>query len=333
MMRRLLRWFALLGLGAAVGSAGGLAWVFSWAERPGPLDKPENLVLARGAGTGGLTQQLAAARIVSNPLAFRVLARLTRGDGELKAGEYAFSAHMTPNGVLALIRSGKTVVHRLVVPEGTTSQAVVALLEGAGGLEGHVAIVPPDGTLLPETYFYSWGDLRSALLARMEAGMTREVTSLWAQRATDLPISSSGEAVTLASIVEKETAIDSERPKIAGVFYNRLKLGMRFQSDPTVIYALTAGRDPLGRPLCHTDLATNSPYNTYLIKGLPPGPIGNPGRAALQAVLHPTQTDALYFVADGSGGHAFAASLEAHNHNVTNWRRIETADGRAKTEN
>lgn len=322
-MRRVLRNVILLLIFVAVGSLAALGWLISWSEQTGPLATAETVVIKHGEGTMGLGRQLADAKIVSNPLAFSVLARLTRGVGELKAGEYAFPAQTTPNAVLALLRSGKTVIHHLVIPEGTTSAGAVALIESAEALRGHVDIPPAEGTLEPETYFYSWGDSRTDLVKRMETGMKRELAALWADRAPNLSLDSPQQAVTLASIVEKETAIESERAKIAGVFYNRIKQGMKLQSDPTVVYALTGGRDTLGRPLNHADLATDSPYNTYLVKGLPLGPIGNPGRAALLAVLHPETTDALFFVADGSGGHAFAAKLETHNQNVARWRKLE----------
>jgi len=188
-----------------------------------------------------------------------------------------------------------------------------------------VAAPPGEGALYPSTYFYAWGDTRQGLVDRMRHEMEHTLDQLWAARRAGLPLARKEDAVILASIVEKETAKEAERPKIAGVFYNRLRLGMKLQSDPTVIYAVTAGRGPLGRALDKADLALDSPYNTYVVDGLPPGPIGNPGRAALEAVLTPETTDALYFVADGSGGHAFSATLDAHHKNVRDWHEAQKA--------
>ena len=216
--------------------------------------------------------------------------------------------------------AGKTVVHRLTVTEGMTSAEVVAALNAAPDLAGEILKVPEEGSLLPETYHYALGDNRAVLIERMQRAMARLVDELWEARDPALALDDAQQAVVLASVVEKETALADEMPVVAGVFHNRLRQGMRLQADPTVIYALTGGKKPLGRALRRADLWVESPYNTYRNKGLPPGPIANPGRAALAAVLHPAETDALYFVADGSGGHAFAKTLDEHNRNVARWR-------------
>jgi UPF0755 protein len=311
----------LLSLCLVLASAGTAGWAWHWYRTP--LARPADtvLVIPKGAARGEIGRDLAMAGIVTRPWLFAVAARLTASAGPLRTGEYAFAAAMSPAQVLELLRSGRTVIHRLVVPEGLSTPAVLALVEGAEALQGSVTQPPGEGELLPDTYFYSWGDDRQALIDRMRRAFRRELADLWAKRPAGLPIADPREAVILASIVEKETAIAAERPLIAGVFYNRLRLGMRLQSDPTTIYALTRGRQPLGRPLDHADLDVDSPYNTYAVTGLPPGPIDNPGRASLAAAIDPAPTDALYFVANGDGGHSFAASLEEHNANVAKWRK------------
>lgn len=227
---------------------------------------------------------------------------------------------------LAKLVEGDTVVRKVTVPEGLTSTEIVALINEAEGLSGEIESVPPEGSLLPETFHFTYGDPRNALIERMQADMKRLLDGLWEGRAEDLPISTPEEAVILASIIEKETAVAGERPQVASVFVNRLNRGMPLQSDPTVVYALTDGEGPLGRPLTRQDWKVDSPYNTYANSGLPPGPIANPGRESLEAALQPAETEFLYFVADGSGGHAFAKTLAEHNRNVAKWRRIRDAE-------
>jgi len=330
-MRRLALLAALLLLGAAAAAGW---WGYGWYVSPGPLTAPVTLVVNKGAGSEGIGRQLEAAGIVREPAfaapsLFTTAARLTSAEGDLKAGEYVFPAGVTPEAVLALLRSGKVVVHHLTIPEGLSSAEIVALVNRADALQGDVGTAPAEGELFPATYNYVWGDTRAGLLDRMRHKMLQTIDQLWAERSPDLPLSDPHDAVILASIVEKETGIADERAKVAAVFYNRLKLDMKLQSDPTVIYALTQGREPLGRKLLKTDLDIDSPYNTYLVKGLPPGAIANPGRASLAAVLHPAETDALYFVADGTGGHVFAATLEQHKSNVDRWH-AEEAGRKAK---
>ena len=322
MRRGVLIAAAGLVLAAAIGISG-TRWALDWYDGPGPSTEPKTIVLERHGNSEAIGGTLEGAGVLTHVRLFMLAARLTSSAGELKAGEYLFPAAISPAGILDLLRSGKTVVHRLVVPEGLTSAEIVGLVAQAEAMSGEVAQRPDEGTLLPETYFYSWGDKRQALVDRMKRGMSRLVTELWAARRPGLALESPEQAVTLASIVEKETGVEAERPLVAGVFYNRLKLGMRLQSDPTVSYAITHGDHPLGRPLVRADLDLVSPYNTYVAKGLPPGPIANPGRAALKAVFDPAQTDALYFVADGSGGHAFSATLDQHNKAVQHWRQLQ----------
>jgi UPF0755 protein len=315
----------LIGAGLALllvlaGAAG--VWFYVWYGRPGPLAESTTILVPKRGGLAGAAEALAEAGAVGDARLFQWAARLTGSGSALKAGEYVVPQHISPADLIALLRTGKTVIHRLTVPEGFTTPEVLALVETADALEGPVTEHPAEGTLFPDTYFYQRGETRSALIDTMRRRMAETVARLWRQNpAGRTSLASPEDAVILASIIEKETAVPAERPKIAGVFLNRLRLGMRLQSDPTVIYAITQGRERLGRPLDKQDLATPSPYNTYVSDGLPPGPIDNPGRAALEAAMNPDSTDALYFVADGSGGHAFSATLDQHHKNVQAWHQ------------
>lgn len=290
-------------------------------QAPGPLEDETIVIVPRGAGLAEIAGDLADAGVITNAAIFRLGVRLFGDARALQAGEYAFSYGMSMKEVAEIIASGRTVVHRLTVPEGLTSVEVVALLEAAEPLAGEITAVPPDGTLLPETYHFHRGDSREGVLERMRQSMDDALAELWPARQENLPLDSPEEALVLASIVEKETGVDSERALVAGVFVNRLRKGMPLQSDPTVVYGITEGKAPLGRALTRKDLAAPTPYNTYQIAGLPPGPIANPGRAALEAVLQPAETEYFYFVAAGDGGHAFARTLDEHNANVAKWRR------------
>lgn len=302
-------------------AAGGVAfWGALRMMAPGPLDHTETVVVPRGSGIEAIALTLDDAGVVDSPLLFVAGAKLT---GPLKAGEYAFPAGISIDGILEMMRQGRTVVRRFTVPEGLTSAQVVALLDKEPALAGEVKAVPKNGSLLPETYHYSYGDSRVSLLERMERSMDQAVAEAWKGRDQNLPFETPQQALTLASIVEKETGIPAERAKVAGVFVNRLEAGMKLQSDPTVIFALTDGSGELGRTLTRNDWKLESPYNTYHAAGLPPGPIANPGRASIQAALHPERHDFLYFVADGTGGHVFAKTLPDHNRNVAKWREVQ----------
>lgn len=322
-MRRLLTTLLVTVVLAAAGLYLGYQWALDRYREPGPLAQETRVVISQGSGLDAIARELEAAGVVADADHFRVAARATEQARRLKAGEYAFPAGISLEDTLDLLESGRTVVRRFTVPEGLTSAEVVALLGEAEGLTGEVAETPPEGSLLPETYHYAWGEGRGALLERMRADFRTALDELWSRRADGLPIETPEQAVVLASIVEKETAVAEERPLVASVFVNRLRRDMPLQSDPTVVYALTEGRAPLGRELTRADWRFESPYNTYRQKGLPPGPIANPGRESLAAVLDPAESDFLYFVADGSGGHAFASSLAEHNRNVAAWRRVK----------
>jgi UPF0755 protein len=301
------------------------AWAVNAFNRPGPLTGETTVVIEPGDGLAGVTQRLADAGVISDPLLFRIGVQVLGDARGLRAGEYAFGPGASMRSVVASLAAGRTLDRRLTIPEGLTSAAVVELINAAPALSGTLATVPAEGSLLPETYHYSYGDSRAELIARMQEAMSRTLAELWPKRDAGLPLVSAQQAVILASIVEKETGISAERPRVAAVFINRLKRGMPLQADPTIAYGLALEGAAPGRPLTRADLARRSPYNTYLRRGLPPGPIANPGRASLEAVLHPADTDELFFVADGSGGHAFARTLEEHNRNVAKWRRKQAA--------
>jgi len=324
-MRRSRRILALLGLIAVAGLTATGLHLWSTTVRPGPLPAAVSVIIPRGASVAAIAYQLDRREVISNTYLFRLLARTSGVESSLRAGEYAFSAGVSMREVLRMLREGETVVRKITVPEGWTVQQVVALLLESPGLEGPVA-PPREGTVLPETYQYTWGDSREDVLRRMSVAMHGALDELWRGRAADLPIADPDDAVVLASVVEKETALPAERPRVAAVFLNRLRAGMRLQADPTVVYAIWGG-NAASRPLTLADLQFPSAYNTYVSDGLPPGPIANPGRAALQAVLQPAQTDELYFVADGSGGHAFARTLAEHQRNVLRWRKLNAQDG------
>ncbi|NFV80146.1 endolytic transglycosylase MltG [Magnetospirillum aberrantis] len=322
-MRVLLRMvFVLAVLGVAVGTWAGLEGHRRFTG-PGPLAEDVNLVVAKGAGLETIARQLAAAGVVPDPYTFMIGARLRQVS--LRAGEYAFPAHVRPIDAMTMMAEGRTVVHKLTIAEGLTVRQVLAEVEGAEYLAGTVTRKPAEGGLLPETWHLTRGDARDDVVARMEKSMRQTLDQAWNGRVAGLPLKTKEEALVLASIVERETAIASERPLVAAVFLNRLRLGMRLQSDPTVIYGVSGRLGVLDRPLTRSDLDNPHPWNTYVHDGLPPTPIANPGRASIEAVLNPAQSDALYFVADGSGGHVFARTLDDHNRNVAKWRKVEKA--------
>ena len=306
----------------AVVAVGCAIWLVEHTERPGPHEAEALIAITPGSSIAAIGETLEAAGVIDDPDLFAIAARLLGRDGSLKAGEYAIPAHESMRAVIARLSDGRVLTRRITIPEGLTAVEISAIVAATPALTGEVGEIPPEGSLLPETYHYNRGDSRDAVLARMTDAMAATLSELWAARAENLPFATPEEAVILASVVEKETGVSGERRHVAGVFVNRLRLGMRLQSDPTVIYGLTNGTGPLGRALTRADLAAPHPYNTYLIDGLPPHPIANPGAAAIAAALDPLQTDELYFVADGTGGHVFARTLQEHNRNAAAWRRL-----------
>jgi UPF0755 protein len=314
---------ALLTLAVVLGAAG--LWALWTYQGPGPAaakgSPVHSVVLRRGSGLNEIAAALERAGIVRSAPVFLAAAQITGAARELKAGEYEFPSKAPMSRVLDDIRKGKVVRHQVTVAEGLTAEMVVEILMKEGALTGEVA-TPPEGAILPETYDFERGEERSAVLQRMMDARDQLLAALWAERKPGLPVTTPEEAVTLASIVEKETGRASERPRVAAIFINRLNRGIRLESDPTIIYGLTKGR-PLGHGLRRSELDTPNPYSTYQIYGLPPTPIANPGRASLAAVLDPPDTDEIFFVADGTGGHAFAATLEEHNRNVERLRQLE----------
>ena len=299
----------------------GFLWLYQGPGPAAPHGTSTTLILKSGAGVNEIAADLARGGVIRSQTVFILAARVGGSGKKLKAGEYEFPSKVSMGTVMDKIRKGDIVHHWITIPEGFTSEEAVDVLTKSDVLTGS-APVPAEGSILPETYEVRRGDDRGAVLQRMMEARDNLLKALWAQRRSDLPFQSPEQAMTLASIVEKETGLASERPRVAAVFENRLAKGIRIQSDPTIIYGLTQGR-PLGRGIRESELLEPTPYNTYVINGLPPTPICNPGRASIAAVLDPPRTSELYFVASGSGGHVFASTLEEHNANVAHYRQVE----------
>ncbi|MGD0764098.1 MAG: endolytic transglycosylase MltG [Roseiarcus sp.] len=312
--------FALLGAAAGFALFG---WAAAEARKPGPLAADKIVVIAREDDGGPIGDQLEREGVVNSAIWFSVMTLLDGSRSALKRGEYAFKAGVSLRQVEDELVSGKVVLHSLTIPEGLTSDQVVQRIRDNDMLVGEIKEPPREGSILPETYKFARGETRQAILAVMERAQAKAVDEIWAKRASDLPIKSPGELVTLASIVEKETGKADERARVAGVFINRLRRHIKLESDPTIVYGLAFGKGSLGHPISKAELEQATPYNTYIISGLPPGPIANPGRAALEAAANPAATKELFFVADGTGGHAFAETLDQHLKNVARWREIE----------
>ncbi len=307
----------------AVAGLFGVVWGAHRLQEPGPLPANKVLFIAPGTDLPDIIGMLEQENVIDSPLIFN-LALLIEGDrSRVRAGEYMFRQSASMHDVIDTLVNGKQILHSVTIPEGLTSEQIVERLRSNDLLMGDIREIPKEGTLLPETYKVPRGMARADLIRRMQADQKRLVEQIWARRASGLALHSPYELVILASIVEKETGKADERPLVAAVFLNRLQKGMRLQSDPTIVYGLVGGKGTLGHPILKSEVEEPSPYNTYLIDGLPPGPITNPGKASLEAVANPSHTQDLYFVADGTGGHVFSETLEQHLRNVARWRQME----------
>ena len=294
----------------------------------GPLSDSVVVNIAKGASVQQSAEILHEQGVIDSPLLLRLVLKYQGNEGKLKAGEYLFEPHISMMNVIDKLVRGDVIYHKITIPEGYTVGQVLYLLNNDEALSGEFEVVPEEGAFLPETYIFQRNESRDVIVQKAAASMQKKLQEVWDNRAENLPYKDMGELLVMASIIEKETGVDEERAKVSSVFVNRLRQGMRLQTDPTVIYALTEGKSELGRALTRKDLEIDSPYNTYKYAGLPPTPICNPGAASLYAAAHPDSTDYLYFVASGNGGHNFAKSLKEHNQNVTNWKnnRQKTLD-------
>ncbi len=317
----------LLGISAIAFAVGYGVYAYT-AE--GPLTESKLVLIESGSGVKKIAQILKSENVIQNKLVFEAAARFDDAvlGNILKAGEYEFPANASTAQILSMMEEGEVFDRKITIAEGLTVQQIIKRLNARQDLEGDITSIPKEGSLLPNTYHFIKGETRQDILNKMQSAMTDAIDNAWEKRASNLPFTTKKEALVLASIVEKETAVASERGRIAGVFVNRLRKGMPLQTDPTVIYAITKGdikeegQGPLGRRLLTKDLRFDSPYNTYMYSGLPPGPIANPGIDAIKATLDPEENDYIYFVADGTGGHAFGKTLAEHNANVAKWRKI-----------
>ncbi|SCX88931.1 endolytic transglycosylase MltG [Microvirga guangxiensis] len=299
----------------------------------GPLQNDKVVVIPRNTGTSEIAGILKDEGVINQPFMFEAYALINRQRGHLKAGEFQFKAGTSIEEAIDTLVQGKAILHSVTIPEGLTSDQIVARLYENEILTGDISETPREGSLLPDTYKFERGTTRQQIVNSMQAAQKQALNQIWQRRSSELPIKSPQELLILASIVEKETGRADERTRVAGVFINRLMKRMKLQSDPTIVYGLVGGKGTLGRGILRSEITTPTPYNTYVIDGLPPGPIANPGRAALEAVANPSRTKDLYFVADGSGGHAFAESYDQHQRNVSRWRQIEKTKATTDSDN
>jgi UPF0755 protein len=315
--------FTCIMLGLLLGL---VLFAFGKAEftKPGPLLGKQVVSIKKGSSLSSISTVLHQKGIISDSTIFKIGVRFYRNQSKLSAGEYRFEPNVSMQEVMDILAEGKAITHSVSFPEGFTIYQIAKRLEANEILKGDMPRVLKEGSLLPDTYIFERGATRAEMVERMRTAQNKLLADLWEKRDPDLPLTSPEELVILASIVEKETGIASERPRVASVFVNRLRKKMRLQSDPTIIYGLFGGvGKPKGRPIYKSDIEKKTPYNTYHIDGLPPTPIANPGRESLKAVANPLKTEDIFFVADGTGGHVFAKTLKEHNNNVANWRKLE----------
>ena len=288
--------------------------------QPQYFENEINIVIPKGSGSSAVATILKEAGLIKRPWLFKLAARLLGSDKDLKAGEYAFLGEFSIKDIINKIAVGDIVYHKITLAEGLTTAQMLKIIYDEPFLSGEISSIPEEGELLPETYHFARGDSKESLIEQAKTAMEKVLEEAWQNRDEKLPLKDKQQLLTLASIVEKETGISSERTLVASVFVNRLRKGMKLQTDPTVIYALTYGQEELNRALTRKDLEIDNPYNTYKYYGLPPAPICNPGRKAIEAAANPEISNYLYFVANGQGGHNFAVSLDEHNRNVKKWK-------------
>ena len=321
-MRRLATWAILAAalLLAVIASN----FIYGWTAA-GPLERETSVVIKPGSSITSAAQQLEKTGVVKSASAFVNRAKVFGASSTIKAGEFVIPAKASNSDILSILTSGKTVRRMVTIPEGMPSIMVYERIMANDRLSGSISI-PAEGSVLPDSYAFDKNEPRADVLQRMQDAMTKTIADLWPERSADTAVRTPLEALTLASIVEKETALKSELRIVAGVYSNRLRTGMRLQADPTIIYPITKGK-PLGRRILRSEITDVNDYNTYAMAGLPKGPIANPSRAAIAAVLNPQKTSALYFVADGKGGHVFADTLQEHNANVAKWYALRRQRG------
>src|SRR6266699_5270540 len=311
---------------AMLGAGGVYVYGKQMLEAPAPLQEEKIVNIPQRAGKRDIADALQREGVINvNPWVFIGSVFALKARSELKPGEYSFQKNASLRDVIGTIVEGKVVQHSVTIPEGLTSEQIVTRLSENDIFAGAVREMPREGTLLPETYKFPRGTTRDQVLQRMQQTQKRVLAEIWERRNPDIPVKTPEQLVTLASIVEKETGKADERSRVAAVFVNRLRQRIKLQSDPTIIYGLVGGRGTLGRPIKRSEIQQPSPYNTYVVEGLPPGPIANPGRASLEAAANPARTRDLFFVADGTGGHAFTETYDAHQKNVSRLRAMEKA--------
>ncbi len=322
--RRRWRWLAVLGIAAAFAAAIAGKYYYPFVS-DGPLVREAIVFVEAGTSVAAAGRLLEKQGIISSGNTFHRMARFFGSKKSIKPGEYKIPAHSSMRAILEQLQSGNVLMRRVTVVEGMSAVQIYERLKAEDKLTGDISI-PAEGSVLPDTYSFARGTKREAIIAQGQTAMAKFIAATWAKRAVDLPLKTPEEAVVLASIIEKETSKKDELAKVAGVYINRLEQGMKLQADPTIIYPVTKGK-PLGRRILRSEIDAINDYNTYTREGLPVGPIAMPGRKAIEAAMNPEKTDALFFVADGSGGHVFAKSNADHARNVANWKKFRAQKG------